>query len=77
MVSPRQFVGGLFPSYSKLFSNVPTSVQVVMVTSTTTSFSLVASVVKKPVAVATVITVPGSALANGSPGPLVTYGGVA
>jgi len=47
-VAPRQFAGGLFPSYSKVFPNVPTSIQVVMVTSTTTSFFLTASPVKKP-----------------------------
>ena len=52
VVAPRQFVGGLFPSYSKVFPSVPTSIQIVTVTSTTTSFSLIASAVKKPVTIA-------------------------
>ena len=52
VVAPRQFVGGLFPSYSKVFPRIPTSIQVVTVTSTTTSFSLIASAVKKPFTIA-------------------------
>ena len=58
VVAPRQFVGGLFPSYSKVFPSVPTSIQIVTVTSTTTSFSLIASAVKKPVTIAALTAVP-------------------
>jgi len=60
VVAPRQFVGGLFPTYSKVFPSVPTSILVVTVTSTTTSFSLIASPVKKPIVIATPVTVPGT-----------------
>ena len=52
VVAPRQFGGGLFPSYSRVFPSVPTSIQVVTVTSTTTSLFLTASPVKKTVTLA-------------------------
>ena len=60
-VAPREIVEGLFPSYSRVLPRVPTTIQVVTVTSTTTSFSLIASAVKKPVVIATLITIPSAA----------------
>ena len=64
VVAPRNVVGVL-PS-------VPTSIQVVAVTSMTTSFSLIVSAVKKPViAIATLNIVSGAAV-----GQSLTFGGV-
>jgi len=70
-VAPRKVTRGLFPSYSRVFQSVPTTIQVVTVTSTTTSFSLIASAIKKPVAIASLTLVPEVDAVESSK----TYGG--